>query len=166
MIAVLLPYVEENQEIECLYRQPERENRAGIRICNYKGYPVCTKKIHRKKSNERKYRNREQKRIVCVEPHAKNDRLTLSSERGRIVRGEDQNKHVKIFRYVAKGIFDTYLEELKQKFIGQRVNSLFVLWNIWMQQLYLTQKSRYCYRRSKEKKKRWILTFRLSNLKC
>ena len=37
--------------------------------------PVCAKKIQREKSNESKRRSREQKRMVCIELSAKNDRL-------------------------------------------------------------------------------------------
>ena len=44
--------------------------------------PVCAKKIQREKSNESKRRSREQKRMVCIELSAKNDRLTLNSRRG------------------------------------------------------------------------------------
>ena len=45
--------------------------------------PVCAKKIQREKSNESKRRSREQKRQVCIELSAKNDRLTWN--KGRVV---------------------------------------------------------------------------------
>ncbi len=41
--------------------------------------PACAKSIQREKSNESKRRSREQKRMVCIELSAKNDRLTWSS---------------------------------------------------------------------------------------
>ncbi len=37
--------------------------------------PACAKRIQREKSNESKRRSREQKRMVCIELSAKNDRL-------------------------------------------------------------------------------------------
>ena len=37
--------------------------------------PACAKRIQREKSNESKRRNREQKRMVCIELSAKDDRL-------------------------------------------------------------------------------------------
>ena len=44
--------------------------------------PTCAKKVQREKSNESKRRSREQKRMVCIELSAKNDRLTLNSRKG------------------------------------------------------------------------------------
>ena len=44
--------------------------------------PACAKRIQREKSNESKRRSREQKRMVCIELSAKNDRLTLNSRKG------------------------------------------------------------------------------------
>ena len=44
--------------------------------------PACAKRIQREKSNESKRRSREQKRMVCIELSAKNDRLTSNSVRG------------------------------------------------------------------------------------
>ncbi len=43
--------------------------------------PACAKRIQREKSNESKRRSREQKRMVCIELSAKNDRLIWSSGR-------------------------------------------------------------------------------------
>ncbi len=39
--------------------------------------PACAKRIQREKSNESKRRSREQKRMVCIELSAKNDRLRV-----------------------------------------------------------------------------------------
>ncbi|WP_243152251.1 N-6 DNA methylase [Pseudoflavonifractor sp. 524-17] len=50
----------------------------------------------------------------------------LEQRAGRIVRRGNENKQVKIFRYVTKGTFDAYtwgLVENKQKFIGQVMTS-------------------------------------------
>ena len=44
--------------------------------------PACAKKIQSEKSNECKRRSREQKKMVCIELSAKNDRLTSNSRRG------------------------------------------------------------------------------------
>ncbi len=45
---------------------------------------VCAKKIQREKSNECKHRSREQKRMVCIELSAKNDRLTWNGKLAEI----------------------------------------------------------------------------------
>ena len=50
----------------------------------------------------------------------------LEQRAGRIIRRGNENKKVKIFRYVTKGTFDAYnwgLVENKQKFIGQVMTS-------------------------------------------
>ena len=50
----------------------------------------------------------------------------LEQRAGRIIRRGNENKKVKIFRYVTKGTFDAYtwgLVESKQKFIGQIMTS-------------------------------------------
>ncbi len=50
----------------------------------------------------------------------------LEQRAGRIIRRGNENKNVKIFRYVTKGTFDAYnwgLVENKQKFIGQVMTS-------------------------------------------
>jgi site-specific DNA recombinase len=44
--------------------------------------PICAKKVQREKSNESKRRSREQKRMICIELSAKNDRLKMSAVRG------------------------------------------------------------------------------------
>ena len=50
----------------------------------------------------------------------------LEQRRGRIVRQGNQNKHVKVFRYVTEGTFDSYMWQLienKQRFISQIMTS-------------------------------------------
>ena len=50
----------------------------------------------------------------------------LEQRAGRIIRRGNENKKVRIFRYVTKGTFDAYtwgLVESKQKFIGQVMTS-------------------------------------------
>ena len=60
--------------------------------------PACAKRIQKEKSNESKRRSREQKRMVCIELSAKNDRLTRSGlfyEMIRVIkelRNADRNR--------------------------------------------------------------------------
>ena len=50
----------------------------------------------------------------------------LEQRSGRIIRQGNENKHVKIFRYVTEGTFDAYLWQIlenKQRFISQIMTS-------------------------------------------
>ncbi|MDO5558389.1 MAG: helicase-related protein [Oscillospiraceae bacterium] len=50
----------------------------------------------------------------------------MEQRRGRMVRQGNENKHVKLFRYVTEGTFDAYLYQMlenKQKFISQVMTS-------------------------------------------
>ena len=44
--------------------------------------PVCARKVRLERSNESRRRSREQKKMLCIELSAKNDRLASNSGRG------------------------------------------------------------------------------------